>query len=394
PNALEQCQIVDRRPSPAQKLAKLRQMAPVDEASVSLQKEYILKMDADRAFGRIAVGLSSSAVHVYNVDAAGGLANFCFLPPSESRGVGICGVKFLDEGPDNLLVGTTDGYVKLFDLRVRGEQARFRHPGTTNGLPAVPDTVTCFDSNANGRLLCVGTELRNKMVHLLFFDVRERCFMGQYEESHAQDISAVRFHPRNPDKLITGSVDGLVNQFDVHQVEEDDALEHTVNIESSISRLEWHRNAAGKDVVSCITDIVELHLFDCEDEQSVGDFDREQITAGICRTDPDNCNLVAVHSRSDGEVFLLAGSNCDLCVDILRTASVDTSKLALEPRSDFHGNRQIVRDSLYDEKRDLLVTGGEGGIVTVWGPQVGGATSQVKTSKVKTGRDKRKVAPY
>ncbi|KAH8400663.1 hypothetical protein KR009_000219, partial [Drosophila setifemur] len=369
--------------------ADFKQYKPNDEAGVSLQREYILSLDADQGFSRIAAGLSSSAVHIYNLDNEGGkLAKFCFQPPLAPEKVSTCGVRFLDEGPDNILVGTTDGSVRLYDLRVKGEQARFYFDKD----PRVSKSLTCFDRNANGRIICCGTEQHMSSVHLLFFDVRGRRHMGVYWDSHEDDITSIRFHDKNPDLLATGSIDGLVNVFDIKQTDEDDALLHTFNTESSVGRLQWHRNVYDKDIVSCIAHQFEFKSYECEEGDEVASFDRSDITAAIRRKNPANCHLISAHNQEDGGVFLLAGTNFNKG-EILRSVAVDT-KRKLQPLANYQGNKQIIRDSLFDSKRGLLITGGESGIVTVWSQDSGAAGSSDKLKVKSEKKKKHKADPY
>ncbi|XP_016973586.1 WD repeat-containing protein 89 [Drosophila rhopaloa] len=368
------------------------QYRPQDESSVSLQRDYVLSLSADQSFTRIAAGLSNSAVHIYNLDAgAGKLSNFSYLPPTESEQVSICGVHFLDEGPHNILVGTTDGYVRLYDLRIKGEQARFNYT-QHKSVALVPKSITCFDRNANGRIICCGTNKFQSNVFLVFYDVRERRQMGVYCDSHEDDITSVRFHPQNPDTLGTGSVDGLINVFDVKEADEDEALLNTFNTESSVARLQWHRNVYDKDVISCITTTGDFKSYESEEGDEVSSFERPDVTAAIRRKNASNFNLINAHNQEDGEIFLLAGTNFNKG-EILRSVSV-TTKNSLQPLANFQGNKQIVRESLYDSKSKSLITGGESGIVTVWSPDSRGSTVVGDKLKVKKEKKSRKQAPY
>jgi len=78
--------------------------------------------------------------------------------------------------------------------------------------------------------------------------------------------------------------------------------------------------------------------------------------------------------------------------EILRSVSV-TNKNELRPLANFQGNKQIVRDSLFDSKKGLLITGGESGIVTVWSQDTSVAAGSSDKLKVKKKKS-RKQAPY
>jgi len=53
-----------------------------------------------------------------------------------------------------------------------------------------------------------------------------------------------------------------------------------------------------------------------------------------------------------------------------------------------------VRDSLFDSKKGLLITGGESGIVTVWSQDTSGTAGSSDKLKVKKEKKSRKKAPY
>lgn len=164
-------------------------------------------------------------------------------PPScddPSKRISICGVRFVDESPNLLLIGTTNGLVRLFDLRTQYEAGCFEHiPETEAEAAYAPRNIVCFDRNSNSRILSVGTEQHHGNVFLLFYDIRERKQMGGYFDCHQDDVTTLRFHPQNPDILCSGSTDGLINIFDLQKVNEDDALQTTLNTVSSVHKVNW-----------------------------------------------------------------------------------------------------------------------------------------------------------
>jgi len=62
-----------------------------------------------------------------------------------------------------------------------------------------------------------------------------------YTEAHSDDLTALAFHP-SPELshvLLSGSVDGLINTYDIRVADEDDAVLTTQQIGSSVSRAGW-----------------------------------------------------------------------------------------------------------------------------------------------------------
>lgn len=87
-----------------------------------------------------------------------------------------------------------------------------------------------------------GTELIDGDSFILFWDARyptsktqsRKTLLGGYWESHTDDVTTLAFHPTRRDVLASGSTDGLVNIFDLTQPNEDSALMHSLNTESSV----------------------------------------------------------------------------------------------------------------------------------------------------------------
>lgn len=218
---------------------------------------------------------------------------------------------------------------------------------------------TCFDINANNRLICAGSEEMNHNVYMLFFDIRERKFSGGFFESHTEEVTDVKFHPTNPDLLATGSTDGLINIFDTKQESEDDALKYCLNTESSVSKIKWHHN----DQLSCITNTNDLQLFDVNEQDLLKRWDRASIANAMKRKSVIDCNLVDCYNYGADQMMYLATSNYNKG-ECIRSLSFNDK--SMEPIANFQGNKQIIRASLYKAQDDIFFTFGESGIVSVW----------------------------
>lgn len=135
--------------------------------------------------------------------------------------------------------------------------------------------------NQNDRILCAGTDDTEGEVFLLFFDIRQRTLLGNYSDSHTDDVTQVVFHPSNPDLLSSGSTDGLINVFDISESNEDDALQYCLNTELGVQTLQWHKSLLNKDIISCITHTNVLQLFDVQESDMIHQFDRSNICNSI-----------------------------------------------------------------------------------------------------------------
>lgn len=309
----------------------------------------------------------------------------------------ICGVRFANGDANLLYVGTYDGTIYTYDLRTLAAVSQYRDTDPTaagggnsnKDSAAVRKPLLCIDVNANDRVLCAGTERVGCDAYLLFFDTRCQRPMGGYWESHSDDVSQVRFHPTRPDRLASGSTDGLINVYDIGQATEDDALELCMNTESSVAQLQWHTAAApaasiddngdsaassqaDRDLLSCITHVNDLHLYDVADQEQLYAQDREAMAGHVRRSAASECHVVGVHSMAQpGSLFVLAGSNYKRgeCLRSLTLSGAATAEpkqpqqkpatITVQPGVMFEQNKQVVRCSLFNA--NVSVVGGCGG---------------------------------
>lgn len=278
------------------------------------------------------------------------LTKFDVNPHCSRNNESICGIRFENANTNSLFVSTVNGKIYLFDLRQPSSIANTFECTESNKKP-----FTCFDLNADGTILCAGTEQTAGEAYLLFFDIRKSAMLGAYTDSHRDDLTQVMFHPTKPNSLTTGSTDGLINVFDITEQEEDDALECCLNTENSIQKINWHSeyDSNKNQYISCITDTNEFQWFNVDESELELQCDRESVTALIKRKATSHCYLIDCYTDSKGESFLLAGSNSNRG-ECLRSLTVRNNKLSA--RNYFVDNKQIVRCSSFDAKVILIST--------------------------------------
>uniref|UniRef100_A0A182JRH5 WD repeat-containing protein 89 n=1 Tax=Anopheles christyi TaxID=43041 RepID=A0A182JRH5_9DIPT len=382
----EESPVPDANSCSEKELVKLfqQEISPASETAASLKRTCGLHIAQSWDYARIAVGLSCKELQLLRVREGGELA-------VENRKLGryasgIRGVRFFNGDPNSLLCCTEDGNVFMYDVRTGDEVYCFED--TSEGTKK---TMTSCDINYNDRIMCASSEVqKNGDSFLLFFDVRERKYLGSYWECHSDDITHVRFHPSNPDLFASASVDGLINVFDISSQTEEDAMQYCFNAETSIDSINWHTDPTGRDLVSCVTTTNDLHLYDVESQDSVALFDRGQITQSLRRTSAIDCNVVGTHNLSNGSFFVLAGSNFNRGKDCLRTLRYD-NKCLLPDRS-FSDNKQIVRASVYNEKDQYLIATGECGLITLWKCRIDGTNDTGVNSASKSMKQKLHVS--
>lgn len=205
-------------------------------------------------------------------------------------------VRFSPDSDHILYTSSLDGKIKVWDLR-NGECTREFKDATLKPL-------SCMDVSCNDRVLCAGTELVDGDAYLLFWDIRSRKLLGGYWESHTDDITSVAFHTSEYDTIASSSTDGLVNLFDLRQPNEEEALQTSLNTESSVARAKWN----GSNLLSVFTHTETVQLWDRDSAGPTYNLKREEIAAALS-VPSDDCYVVNVHSSSDDELRLLAGGH-------------------------------------------------------------------------------------
>lgn len=114
----------------------------------------------------------------------------------------------------------------------------------------------------------------------------------------------VAFHPNQPDTIASSSTDGLVNIFDLREQNEDDALQTSLNTESSVAKTRWLR----ENTLSAITHTETVQLWDKDGAAPDASWSREQIGHAISAA-TDEVYVVDVHRDSNDDFFLLAGTH-------------------------------------------------------------------------------------
>jgi WD40 repeat protein len=357
-------------------------------AAVGLDETYVLHLDRNGT--HFAAALSNTDLIVSDRDSL-----VTKQTHRKAHDDTISGLGFSKENADLLYSSSHDGTVKLWDLRMDSSKAAMTFSQEKTKTGAKP--LTSFDSSRNGWLLCVGTEKSPKDAFLLFWDARNpksSSVLGGYWNSHDDDVTAVRFHPTNADRMATSGTDGIVNVYDLTESNEDDALETSINTESSVQRLSWfHRNSSANDADSlcCLTHTEEAVLWRVDDVAPFKTFTREDACVGMRRKVTEVAYYADAFERAPGELLFLAGSS-DEKRPCLRMAAVNKKASRMKSSADLARPRAkagVTRCAAFDAVSGELVTGGEDGIVCLWKPGASGKEEEGHQEKV-GGKAKKK----
>ncbi|XP_040578778.1 WD repeat-containing protein 89 [Lepeophtheirus salmonis] len=362
--------------------------------SVGLDSTYVLLLDFNSSKDTIAGALSNGKVSLYTSDL---IKKESFKVHEDS----ITGLQFSPTEPNLFYTSSMDMEVKLWDLRTGGSQGQVKrfydssakHPGWCH------KPLTSFSVNASDRFLTAGTEQVRGESYLLFWDSRSEELLGGYWNTHIDDITTLKYHISDPNKLASGSVDGVVNVYDISQPTEDEALSEAINTESSVQKIKWY-NKESEDSLAIITHTEDIYLWRVSDSYPAQIFKRDQITSlGLRRSSVESAYVVDVHPSLDKSLFFICGSRCpnNSC---LRVSYPKKSKL--KPYSDLKSSKilnELVRCSIMNENTGDIVTGNESGLIIKWSPAGKGENDHCDNDVVsgknsRSSKFTRKFKPY
>ncbi|KAJ7345268.1 hypothetical protein JRQ81_001218 [Phrynocephalus forsythii] len=332
-------------------------------SAVMEDPNYLLDIDISRGEGNdlVAVSCSNKSIRVYNRETLTLLQEYS-SPPGL-----LYGVRFARANEGALFSACSDGTVKCWDTR----SASVEPVQLFCGYPS--NVFISFDVSCNNLILCAGTEKVAEDAFIVFWDARgctNRPFpskspLGVYSESHSDDIVKIRFHPIQPNLLVSGSTDGLVNVFDINRDNEDDALLSTCNSGSSISFIGW----SGKDYrqVYCTTHDEgfcwwDLSHLDTEEPITLKHIsDAREVVSGE-ETKLDYLIGGLYHEKLD-KLIIAAGTTAgSICL-------MDCSTEGLTPVGALHGGHSATIRSFYWNMEDSsFLTGGEDARLLLWKP--------------------------
>nr|XP_033806808.1 WD repeat-containing protein 89-like isoform X3 [Geotrypetes seraphini]XP_033806809.1 WD repeat-containing protein 89-like isoform X3 [Geotrypetes seraphini]XP_033806810.1 WD repeat-containing protein 89-like isoform X3 [Geotrypetes seraphini]XP_033806811.1 WD repeat-containing protein 89-like isoform X3 [Geotrypetes seraphini]XP_033806812.1 WD repeat-containing protein 89-like isoform X3 [Geotrypetes seraphini] len=324
---------------------------------------YLLSIDVSKGENRqlVAISCSNKSIRIYNRET------LAFLREYDAHPNLLNGVRFAHTCENVLFSACSDGTVKCWDARCSSSNA----VRVFSGFPL--NVFISFDVNCNDTIICAGTEKYEDDVFMVFWDARSNTQnmsateqpLGVYSDCHNDDITQIRFHPTNPNLVVSGSTDGLVNVFDINKDCEDDALVSTCNSNSSVSFINW----AGKDYkqIYCLThdegfcwwDLAQLDteepitLLNVQDVRETFSTESEKVNylvGGLYHEMMDKLFVIGGTHMGDIQVM-----NCDIN--------------GLSHLSMLHGGHAAtVRSFYWNLEDEHLLTGGEDAQLLLWKP--------------------------
>jgi WD40 repeat protein len=274
-------------------------------------------------------------------------------------------------------------------------------------------TATLWDLRTSSSALSLAQEPKNGVVHSVslgcgdtlmttatktgihFYDIRGGGkLLGEYTNSHSDDVLCVRFHPKKPTILMTGGADGLACVFNVSVNGEDEALITVCNANSDVVKV---KVLDGNDLLCCQTTVETLCMFRISDGQCVSNLSNFRQTIGqMCGYQTDYV-VDTYYDASQNQVHALVGT---FSGDLLDVALNGDGSMQGGGRMS-NGHYKPVRCALWGVGNSgIVLTGGEDTRLCTWSKSESvsgsginsGSSGRIKTHKKRA--KKKSNAPY
>ncbi|KAI0676978.1 WD40-repeat-containing domain protein [Trametes maxima] len=344
--------------------------------SISLQGEaYVLSIASLPSYYAVSSSSPSNAIHLFDKAR---LQNAQTLAGHESSITTLRSVPNVANAVTHALLSSgKDGAVKVWDERAGSVALRMTAStaGTTRGL------LSC-DVSADGMTIAAGTELQGDDASILYWDPRSPAApLRTHSSTHSDDITALHFFrpaasatPQSGNVLLSASSDGLLCTSNADEADEDEAGLHVGNFGCSIAQAGWLHERTGRPAAWASSDMETFSVWTTElDRIQEADIRQPSVHRQDMTWVTDY--LIGCHNISnpigeaDNDLCIFAGSNEGDVALITKSTFSDPSAPWLLHHTWCSGHVGVVRAVLWDERNNVLLTGGEDSKLNVWSTQ-------------------------
>ncbi|TFK56234.1 WD40 repeat-like protein [Heliocybe sulcata] len=255
-----------------------------------------------------------------------------------------------------------DAAVKVWDERTGSTAIQMRSAGRPRAL------LSC-DVSSDGLTVAAGTDLQGEDALIQYWDPRFPAAPRRtHSMTHSDDITALHFRPgpgAYKNLLLSVSSDGLVSTSNADEEDEDEAVLHVGNWGCSIAQAGWLAEPNGQGPVAWASSDMETFSLWSNEMDLVRDLDIRSPSIHSPHLTWVTDYLIGCH-RSSNAFHFFAGSNEG---DIALINSSDLTSSVAPWRVDAvwsTGHVGVVRAHLWDERNNVLLTGGEDSKLNLW----------------------------
>ncbi|KAI1003226.1 hypothetical protein K3495_g4976 [Podosphaera aphanis] len=213
--------------------------------------------------------------------------------------------------------------------------------------------------------LAGGSELSNHQASIFLWDLRKLGTpLVKYEESHSDDITELQTHPVRSDILLSGSIDGLLNIFNINITDEDEALHQTINHGASIH----HSNFLSDVDIFALSHDEKFSVYGLLTNPDEFDKESRQIHFHDMRDKLGGEYVAKVIGRPDGGAVMGSGAHSRETFDLVQLKNNPPWSFAPEEKVTLCGahGTDIVRSFCFLDTHHTVFTCGEDGQVKAW----------------------------
>jgi WD40 repeat protein len=257
---------------------------------------------------------------------------------------------FDTQTPNILWSSDKSGNLILFDIRTSQKAMHLN----------ASKPILSFDINSSHTLIACGTELTTTTTGIdapiIFWDLRN-CgqSIAQFDDCHSDDVTQIKFHPTQPNAMISGSTDGLVCLYNLETMIEDDALYQVIK-DDSVSKIGYFGPQYEYLYYQSHMETFSIWKFENADRiQSFGDVRGESVDIDLqycidCKYDEQTQLLYMMAGSIEGNIGIF-------------NVTMEGLVLAYTLNG---GNGDIVRGVDWNLSNNYIVSGSEDGAICTW----------------------------
>jgi len=247
--------------------------------------------------------------------------------------------------PFILYSGSSDKSVSIWDSRV----------GASNAM-----NIRCIDEvlglsvSMNDSLLALGIGTSVQFYDIRYLGTTGSTKLGEYNDTHTDIITQLKFNRTNPSILGTAAEDGLICIYDTKVSENEEAIQTILNTECPIRRFGYFGN--NMEGVYCLSSVETFSCWHFPTAIRIGNFPqiREQLAVDYL--------VDCLYDTAADSLQLLAG-NYDGAAKLI---SVDPDALSVVQSTFSNGHCATIRCLSANRYSNTIVTGGEDSMVCQW----------------------------